>query len=113
MKSVGHTPLFQAFPHSNADYLLAHSSRIVAPWIPWGTFARRIGVTVDGNLGWTLAVQAYATPHVSSHGWTRYGLVVINWYDNASTSFDPIPVDATISFRGKQARFLPIPDIGG
>lgn len=84
------------------DYLLAHSSRIVIPRDSGGQFATRIGVTVNGTFNWALDVQAYATPRLSSSDPPKYGIVVINWYDNAATTWDPIPVNATIAFRGQQ-----------
>jgi hypothetical protein len=84
------------------DYLLAHSSRIVIPRDSGAQFASRIGVTLGGNLSWTLGVQAYMTPRNSSSAPAKYGLVVINWYDNASTTWNPQPVSATIAFRGMQ-----------
>lgn len=86
-------------------YLLAHSSRIVIPRDSGGPFGTRIGVTVEGTLSWTLSVQAYMTRRSSSSDQVKYGLVVINWYDNASSSWNPQPVSATIAFRGLQARY--------
>jgi len=99
-KCARHSPL--ALIENHADYLLAHSSRIVIPRDSGGGFGSRIGVSVSGTLSWTLNVQAYMIPRNTSTAPAKYGLVVINWNDNASTTWNPQPVLATISFKGLQ-----------
>ncbi|KAF7363003.1 Glycoside hydrolase family 30 protein [Mycena venus] len=58
-----------------------------------------------GSLGWALRVGAYSTKRLSSTDFNRYSLVVVNWDDSASTTWNPVPVTATIEFRGMQATY--------
>ncbi|GLB39557.1 putative glycosyl hydrolase 30 family protein [Lyophyllum shimeji] len=86
-------------------YSMAQVSKAVYPKDADGPYGQRIGVSVDGNLGWALRVGAFVTRRVNSADWPRYSLVVLNWDDNASTSWNPTPVKTTISFRGAQATY--------
>ncbi|KIJ13748.1 glycoside hydrolase family 30 protein [Paxillus involutus ATCC 200175] len=58
---------------------------------------------VDAPSSWALQVGAYVTGRVLSTDWERYSIVVLNWDDSASTTWNPQPVEATIEFRGMQA----------
>ncbi|KAF8883226.1 glycoside hydrolase family 30 protein [Infundibulicybe gibba] len=80
-------------------YSMAQASKAVIPKDPGGPFAQRIGVSVGGSLNWSLRVIAFVTRRVSSSDWPRYSIVVLN------LSWDPVPVDATIEFRGMQAQY--------
>ncbi|KAJ7854644.1 glycoside hydrolase family 30 protein [Mycena leptocephala] len=82
---------------------LAQASKAIIPKDAGGPWGRRIGVSVQGSLGWALRVGAYSTKRLSSTDWNRYSLVVMNWDDSASTTWNPVPVTATIEFRGVQA----------
>ncbi|KAE9400866.1 glucan endo-1,6-beta-glucosidase [Gymnopus androsaceus JB14] len=71
-----------------------------------GPFGQRIDVSVGGELSWALIVGAYVTGRVSPTDWPRYSLVVLNWDDTTDTgTFDPVPVQTTIEFRGMQATY--------
>ena len=84
---------------------------------------RSIGVSVGGSLNGMLRVNAFVTGRNNPSDWPRYSLVVLNWYvmhffhqrvvlsmtffhlfrdDNASSSWNPQNVAATIEFRGMQ-----------
>jgi len=84
-------------------YSMAQASRGILPKDAGGPFGIRIGVSVGGELNWALRVGAYVTHRVSSTDWLRYSLVVLNWDDSASTTWNPQPVQTTIEFRGTQA----------
>ncbi|RDB26922.1 Endo-1,6-beta-D-glucanase [Hypsizygus marmoreus] len=86
-------------------YAMAQASKAVYPKDAGGPFGQRIGVSVEGSLSWALRVSAFVTRRVSSGEWLRYSIVVLNWYDNASSSWNPTPVTATIAFRGAQATY--------
>ncbi|KAJ6476001.1 glucan endo-1,6-beta-glucosidase [Mycena vitilis] len=86
-------------------YSLAQASKAIIPVDTGGPWGRRIGVSVEGGSGWALRVGAYSTTRVSSSDWNRYSLVVLNWDDNSATAWDPIPITATIEFRGVQATY--------
>ncbi|EIM84383.1 glycoside hydrolase [Stereum hirsutum FP-91666 SS1] len=86
-------------------YSMAQASRAILPRDSGGPWGKRIGVTVGGTLNWALRVGAYVTGRVSSTDWERYSLVVMNWDDSASTTWNPVPVTATIEFRDTQATF--------
>ncbi|KAJ7142496.1 glucan endo-1,6-beta-glucosidase [Mycena epipterygia] len=86
-------------------YALSQASKAILPKDDGGPWGQRIKVSVGGSLSWALRVGAYATGRASSSDWTRYALVVMNWYDNASSGGDPVPVTATIEFRGTQATY--------
>ncbi|KAJ7473368.1 glycoside hydrolase [Mycena latifolia] len=86
-------------------YSLAQASKAILPKDSGGPWGQRIKVSVGGSLGWALRVGAYATGRASSSDWTRYSLVVMNWNDNASSGWNPVPVTATIEFRGMQATY--------
>ncbi|KAJ7736045.1 glycoside hydrolase superfamily [Mycena maculata] len=86
-------------------YALAQASKAIIPKNVGGPWGQRIQVSVAGSLNWALRVGAYATGRVSSSDWTRYSLVVMNWDDNASAGWNPVPVTATIEFRGMQATY--------
>ncbi|KAN0080276.1 glycoside hydrolase family 30 protein [Tylopilus felleus] len=86
-------------------YAMAQASKAILPRDPGGPWGQRIGVSVGGNLDWALVVGAYVTRRVSSTDWNRYSIVVLNWDDSASTTWNPQPVTATIEFRGRQATY--------
>ncbi|KAA1474162.1 glycoside hydrolase [Dentipellis sp. KUC8613] len=86
-------------------YSMAQASRAILPRDVNGPWGQRIGVSVGGELNWALRVGAYVTGRVSSTDWLRYSLVVMNWDDSASTTWNPQPVQATIEFRGTQAAY--------
>ncbi|KAF8638687.1 hypothetical protein AX17_002009 [Amanita inopinata Kibby_2008] len=86
-------------------YAMAQASKAIIPKDVGGPFGQRIDVTVNGSLSWALRVSAFVTTRVSPTDWWQYSLVVLNWYDNASTSWDPVDVTATIEFRGMQATY--------
>ncbi|KAJ6517693.1 glycoside hydrolase family 30 protein [Mycena vulgaris] len=94
-----------SFSYNQEFYSLAQASKAIIPKDAGGPWGRRIGVSVQGSLGWTLRVGAYSTKRVSSTDWNRYSLVVMNWDDSASTTWNPVPVTATIEFRGMQASY--------
>ncbi|ELU37959.1 glycoside hydrolase family 30 protein [Rhizoctonia solani AG-1 IA] len=96
VKSDGSYELNQEF------YSLAQASRAIVPKDPGGPIGQRIGVTVGGNLSWALRVNAFVTKRSNSADWNRYSIVVLNWNDNSSSSWNPQPVKATIEFRGVQ-----------
>ncbi|QRW16783.1 glycoside hydrolase family 30 protein [Rhizoctonia solani] len=99
VKSDGSYELNQEF------YSLAQASRAIVPKDPGGPIGQRIGVTVGGNLSWALRVNAFVTKRSNSADWNRYSIVVLNWNDNSSSSWNPQPVKATIEFRGVQANY--------
>ncbi|PPR01864.1 hypothetical protein CVT24_001345 [Panaeolus cyanescens] len=86
-------------------YSMAQASKAIIPKDPGGPFGQRIGVSVGGSLGWALRVGAYVTQRTSSAEWLQYSIVVLNWYDNASSGWNPKPVTTTIEFRGMQAKY--------
>ncbi|KAF9460162.1 glycoside hydrolase family 30 protein [Collybia nuda] len=86
-------------------YAMAQASKAIIPKDAGGPFGQRIGVSVNGSQGWALRVTAFVTRRVSSSEWLRYSLVVLNWNDNASSSWNPTPVATTIAFRGMQATY--------
>ncbi|KAJ7088501.1 glycoside hydrolase family 30 protein [Mycena belliarum] len=94
-----------SFSYNQEFYALAQASKAIIPKDAGGPWGQRIGVSVQGSLGWALRVGAYSTKRLSSSDWNRYSLVVMNWDDGASTSWDPVPVTATIEFRGMQATY--------
>ncbi|KAG8738175.1 hypothetical protein FRC10_007168 [Ceratobasidium sp. 414] len=86
-------------------YALAQASRAIVPKDAGGPIGQRIGVSVGGNLSWALRVNAFVTKRNNSADFNRYSIVVLNWNDSASTSWNPQPVKATIEFRGVQLVF--------
>ncbi|KAF9235914.1 glycoside hydrolase family 30 protein [Melanogaster broomeanus] len=86
-------------------YAMAQASKAILPRDEGGPWGQRIGVSVGGSLSWALVVGAYVTGRVSSTDWYRYSIVVLNWDDSASTTWNPQPVEATIEFRGMQATY--------
>ncbi|KAF8964806.1 glycoside hydrolase [Flammula alnicola] len=86
-------------------YSMAQASKAIIPKDAGGPYGQRIGVTVGGSLSWALRVGAYVTGRVSSSDWLRYSIVVLNWDDSASTTWNPQPVTTTIEFRGMQATY--------
>ncbi|ESK85316.1 glycoside hydrolase family 30 protein [Moniliophthora roreri MCA 2997] len=84
---------------------MAHVAKATIPKDVGGPFARRIGVGLSGSLGWAVRVGAFVTERSSSSELPRYSLVVLNWYDNASSEWNPVPIEATIDFRGVQATY--------
>ncbi|KAJ6504441.1 glycoside hydrolase family 30 protein [Mycena vulgaris] len=94
-----------SYSYNQEFYSLAQASKAILPKDNGGPWGQRIKVSIAGSLGWALRVGAYATARVSSSDWTRYSLVVMNWNDNASAGWNPVPVTATIEFRGMQATY--------
>ncbi|EGN97618.1 glycoside hydrolase family 30 protein [Serpula lacrymans var. lacrymans S7.3] len=86
-------------------YSMAQASKAIIPKDVGGPFGQRIGVSVSGSLSWSLIVGAYVTGRVSSTDWNRYAIVVLNWDDSSTTTWNPVPVEATIEFRGMQATY--------
>ncbi|KAG9086493.1 hypothetical protein FS749_003610 [Ceratobasidium sp. UAMH 11750] len=86
-------------------YAFAQASRAVVPKDAGGPIGQRIGVSVGGSQSWALRVSAFVTKRNNSADWNRYSLVVLNWNDSASSSWNPQPVKATIEFRGVQATY--------
>ncbi|QRV88291.1 glycoside hydrolase family 30 protein [Ceratobasidium sp. AG-Ba] len=86
-------------------YAFAQASRAIVPKDSGGPTGQRIGVSVGGEKSWALRVNAFVTKRTDSADWNRYSLVVLNWNDNAITSWNPQPVKATIEFRGVQATY--------
>jgi len=68
-----------------------------------GPSAQRIDASVGGNSN--LLVSAFVTKRSSSSDQWRYSLVVLNQDDDSNGSWDPTAIDATIEFRGKQAKY--------
>lgn len=87
-------------------YTAAQASKAIIPKDVGGPWGKRIGVSVGGTLDWALVVGAYVTGRVSSSDWDRYSLVVLNWYDNSTGTWDPQSVSTTIEFRGAQVCIL-------
>jgi hypothetical protein len=83
---------------------MAQASKAIIPKDSGGPWGKRIGVSVGGSLNWALVVGAYVTGRVNSSEWNRYSLVVLNWYDNSTASWNPQPVQTTIEFRDMQVR---------
>lgn len=98
---------------------MAQASKAIIPKDAGGPFGQRIGVSVGGSTSWGLRVGAYVTKRVSSSDWNRYSIVAMNWFvsffnhqrpvpdishrdDSSSTTWNPVPVKATIEFRGMQ-----------
>ncbi|KZV72582.1 glycoside hydrolase family 30 protein [Peniophora sp. CONT] len=86
-------------------YNLAQAARAVNPKDVGGPYGQRIEVTLGGSMSWALRVTAFVTERISSSDWNRYSIVVLNWDDSSSTTFNPVDVTATIEFRGKQATY--------
>ncbi|KAJ3906216.1 glycoside hydrolase superfamily [Lentinula edodes] len=87
-------------------YSMAQASKAVIPKDSGGPFGTRIHVSVTGSLGWTLRAGAYITRRKNPSDWSRYSIVVLNWYDTSPAgSWSPTPVTASISFRGMQATY--------
>ena len=84
---------------------MAQASKAILPRDVGGPWGKRIGVSVGGSLSWALIVGAYVTGRVNSADWLRYSLVVLNWDDHPNGSWDPVPVQTTIEFRGMQATY--------
>ncbi|KAK0220118.1 glycoside hydrolase [Armillaria fumosa] len=86
-------------------YAMAQASKAIIPKDKGGPFGKRVQVNVGGNSSWALRVGAYVTGRNSPSDWLRYSLVVLNWDDHPNGTWSPQPVDATIEFRGMQARY--------
>ncbi|TFK70756.1 glycoside hydrolase [Pluteus cervinus] len=94
-----------SFSYNQEFYSMAQASKAIIPKDPGGPFGQRIGVSVGGSLNWALRVSAFVTRRNPSTEYNKYAIVVLNWYDNASSSWNPTPVTATIEFRGQQATY--------
>ncbi|KAJ7732982.1 glycoside hydrolase [Mycena metata] len=90
-----------SFAYNQEFYALAQASKAIIPKDAGGPWGKPIGVAVDGSLGWALRVGAYLTKRLSSTDWNRYSLVVMN----CDITWNPVPVTATIEFRGMQATY--------
>ncbi|KAF8595142.1 glycoside hydrolase family 30 protein [Ceratobasidium sp. AG-I] len=86
-------------------YPLAQASRAILPKDAGGAFGQRIGVTVGGSQSRALRVSAFVTKRKSNTDYNRYSIVVLNWDDSASTTWNPQAVKTTIEFRGVQATY--------
>ncbi|KAG7087652.1 hypothetical protein E1B28_013600 [Marasmius oreades] len=90
-------------------YAMAQVSKATIPKDAGGPFAKRIGVSVGGELNWALRVGAFVTARNNPSDFLRYSLVILNWDDHTGGSWNPQPVQTTIEFRGMQARLtLPV-----
>ncbi|CAK5265078.1 unnamed protein product [Mycena citricolor] len=85
-------------------WAIAQTGKAVAPKDPAGSPATRIAASVAGTYAWALRVSAYATKTRAGTA-TRYSLVVLNWRDYASSTWNPTPQPATINFRGMQVAY--------
>ncbi|KAJ7215366.1 glycoside hydrolase superfamily [Mycena pura] len=94
-----------SFSYNQEFYAMAQASKAIIPKDAGGPWGRRIGVSVQGSLAWALRVAAYSTKRISSTDFNRYSIVVLNWDDSASTTWNPVDVTATIEFRGMQATY--------
>ena len=77
-------------------YAMAHASKAIIPLDTGGSSAKRIGVTIGGNMNWTLVVEAYVTGRAKPSGPFRYSIVVLNCKQSTPTSYrfsaiDPQP----------------------
>ncbi|KJA25337.1 glycoside hydrolase family 30 protein [Hypholoma sublateritium FD-334 SS-4] len=86
-------------------YSMAQASKAIIPKDSGGPYGQRIDVTIGGSLSWALRVSAFVTGRVSSSDSLRYSIVVMNWDDSASTTWNPQSVKTTIEFRGMQATY--------
>ncbi|KII83681.1 glycoside hydrolase family 30 protein [Plicaturopsis crispa FD-325 SS-3] len=84
-------------------YSLAQASKAIIPKDSGGPWGQRVKVTVGGTLNWALVVGAYVTTRKSSSDYDRYSLVVLNWDDGSSSTWNPVSVKTTINFRDVQA----------
>ncbi|KAF9514583.1 glycoside hydrolase family 30 protein [Hydnum rufescens UP504] len=90
----------------NQEFLgMAQANKAILPKDPGGPWGQRIGVSVGGSLDWALVVSAFKTARLNSADWNRYSMVVLNWDDSSSTSWNPQSVSTTIEFRGYQAMY--------
>ncbi|KAF8889154.1 glycoside hydrolase family 30 protein, partial [Gymnopilus junonius] len=94
-----------SYSYNQEFYAMAQASKAIIPKDPGGPFGQRIGVSVQGSLSWALVVGAYVVRRVNPTDWLQYSIVVLNWDDSASTTWNPQPVTATIEFRGMQATY--------
>ncbi|KAF8641342.1 hypothetical protein AX16_010040 [Volvariella volvacea WC 439] len=94
-----------SYTYNQEFYAMAQASKAIIPKDNGGPFGQRIGLSIQGSQAWTLRATAFVTRRVSASEWLRYSIVVLNWYDNASSNWNPTPVTATIAFRGRQARY--------
>lgn len=81
---------------------MAQASKAIIPKDAGGPWGMKIGVSLGGPSNWTLRVGAYMTGRAKSSDWSRYSLVVLNWDDNSTVSWNPTPVETTIEFHGRQ-----------
>lgn len=91
----------------NQEFIsMAHVAKATIPKDPGGPSAKRLGVSLSGSLGWAVRVGAFVTDRSGSGEPSRYSLVVMNWNDGGSNGWNPVPVKATINFRGMQASYI-------
>lgn len=83
-------------------YAMAHASKAIIALDVGGPSAKRIGVTIGGNMNWALVAGAYVTGRAKPSDPFRYSIVVLNWNNNVAAC-QPASIQATIHFRGKQA----------
>ncbi|THH04832.1 hypothetical protein EW145_g5236 [Phellinidium pouzarii] len=100
-----HAGLMWNFALDGSGYSMAQASKAILPKDVGGPWGKRIGVSVGGSIGWGLIVGAYVTERLSSTDWNRYSLVVLNWADNSTGTWNPQAIRTTIEFRGMQATY--------
>ena len=61
-------------------YVMAQASRAITPKDPGGPWGQRIGVNATGSDAWALRVTAFVTERNNTSDWSRYSIVVLNWY---------------------------------
>ncbi|KAH9841366.1 glycoside hydrolase superfamily [Rhodofomes roseus] len=93
------------FSYNQEFYAIAQAQKAINPKDVGGPVGQRISSTVGGDLSWALLATAYVTNRNSASDWPRYSLVVLNWDDSASTTWNPQPVTATIEFRGNSVSY--------
>ncbi|KAJ7871759.1 glucan endo-1,6-beta-glucosidase [Mycena leptocephala] len=87
-----------SYSYNQEFYSMAQASKAIIPKDAGGPWGRRMGVSVKGSLA-----RCY---RLSSTDYNRYSLVVMNCSGRqASTTWNPVPVAATIEFRGMQAKY--------
>jgi len=105
--------------YSQAVYGLAQANKAILPRDAGGPWGQRIGVSVGGSDSGSLVVSAYRTQRNNPTDWERYSLVSasafrLRGFTPSNTFMQQVvmnqansnnPLEATIEFRGKQAKF--------
>ncbi|KAI0670922.1 glycoside hydrolase [Trametes maxima] len=94
-----------SYSYNEDFYVMAQASKAVLPRDKNGPFGQRVAVDVGGSLSGLLLASAFKTGRTNASDYRRYSLVVLNWNDNQNGKWNPTPIEATIAFRGKQARY--------